>query len=112
MAKHFPDSFVPIPRRKTPHRISRAPKLRPRSLQQAIKERIGGLKGRSRFSGPTFIQRSREQSSEQKAIWHNETGAGRSHVLRKFFGLTQDEQTKVQGLLGAAIEQRLREISA
>lgn len=44
-----------------------------------------------RAGAPTFIQRSREVASEQKAIWHNVTGAGRSGVIREFFDLSQAE---------------------
>jgi hypothetical protein len=109
MAKKFIDAaFSPIPKRTTPHRVTRAPKLRPRSLRQALKEGIGGLKGRQRFSGPAFIQRSREMSSEQKAIFHNITGAGRSRVFRRFMGLTAIEQEKVRGILGGLIDQRVK----
>jgi hypothetical protein len=51
--------------------------------------------------GPTFIQRSRTVSSEEKAIFHQVTGAGRSRVKREFFELNQaDEQ-----LLGEKLEQ-------
>jgi hypothetical protein len=57
--------------------------------------------GARRASGSpaTFIQRSRQVSSEQKAIWHNVTGAGRRGVLRKFFDLNDaDKQALRDGL--------------
>jgi hypothetical protein len=57
--------------------------------------------------GPTFIQRSRSASSEQKAIWHNVTGAGRSGVIREFFGLNQDDGTAIQNGLETLIKARL-----
>lgn len=110
--KKFIDSaFHPIPTRKTPHRVTRAPKIRPRTLAQAKKAGIGGLKGRPRFSGPAFIQRSRDVSSEQKAIWHQITGAGRSHVRRQFMGLTESEQEKVHAILSGLVDERLKAAS-
>jgi hypothetical protein len=62
---------------------------------------------RSPFSGTTFVQRSRNESSEQKAIWHNVTGAGRSHVRREFFDLTDDERQAAKDALEGLIDQRL-----
>jgi hypothetical protein len=112
MAKRFIDSaFAPIPKRKTPQRHTRAPKLSPRTLKQARKEGIGGLKGRPPFSGPSFIQRSREVSSEQKAMWHNVTGAGRSRVIREFFGLTDEEQKQVRDALEHEMSTRFQGLS-
>jgi hypothetical protein len=64
-----------------------------------------------RASSGTFIQRSRSESSEQKAIWHQVTGAGRSRVRRQFFGLTDDEQGKVKDVLERQLEARLKTIS-
>lgn len=61
-------------------------------------------------SAATFIQRSRNESSEQKAIWHQVTGAGRSHVRRQFFGLTEDEQTAARNALEALITKRVLEM--
>lgn len=40
-----------------------------------------------RAKGPTFIQRSRAMSSEEKAMYHNVAGAGKSRVTRVFFEL-------------------------
>jgi hypothetical protein len=54
---------------------------------------------KSRRRGPTLIQRSRAESSEQKAIFHHVTGAGKSRVKRRFFDLTgEDQDTLKQGL--------------
>jgi hypothetical protein len=111
--KKFIDAaFQPIPKRKTPRRVTRAPRIRPRSLKQAKREGIGGLKGRERFSGPRFIQRSREVSSEEKSLYHNITGAGRSRVLRRFMGLTSDEQLKVKAVLERELGDRLKQLNA
>lgn len=51
----------------------------------------------------TFIQRSREASSEQKAIYHQVTGAGRSRVKREFFGVDDEGQREI----GEALKQRI-----
>lgn len=63
-------------------------------------------------TGPTFIQRSRNESSEQKAIWHQVTGVGKAHVRRPFFGLTDQEQETGRASLEQLIAQRLRGLSA
>jgi hypothetical protein len=57
--------------------------------------------------GPTFIQRSRSVSSEEKAIYHNVTGAGRSGVIREFMGLTPDDETTLGKTLEASIQSRI-----
>jgi hypothetical protein len=69
-------------------------------------------KARRVFSASTFIQRSRRESSEQKAIWHQVTGAGRRGVLRQFFGLTSEEQATVKQVLEGQIAARLRKAGA
>lgn len=44
-----------------------------------------------------MIQRSRSKSSEEKALYHQVLGAGRSRVKREFLGLTpQDERDITQ----------------
>jgi hypothetical protein len=59
---------------------------------------------RPKRSGPTFIQRSRAVASEQKAIYHNVTGAGRSGVIRQFFGVSAADETT----LGNSLERLIR----
>jgi hypothetical protein len=59
---------------------------------------------RPKRSGPTFIQRSRSVASEQKAIYHNVLGAGRSGVIREFFGVSAADETR----LGTSLEQLIR----
>ncbi len=61
-----------------------------------------------RFSGQTFISRSREVPSEQKAIWHNVTGAGRKGVIRRFFDVNQEDEAACATSLEGLIEQRLK----
>lgn len=59
-------------------------------------------------AGPTFIQRSRAVSAEQKAIWHNVTGAGKSHTLRQFLGLNDDDASFLGATLEHLVSQNLR----
>jgi hypothetical protein len=65
----------------------------------------------ARQGGSTFIQRSRGESSEQKAIFHNVSGAGRSHVKRPFFGVSDEDAAAAVGKLNTQIEARLRALS-
>jgi len=44
-----------------------------------------------RGKGPTLIQQSRRIPDEQKALYHQVLGAGRSRVKRPFLGLTQND---------------------
>ncbi len=60
-----------------------------------------------RATGPTFIQRSRNVGAEEKAIFHNVTGAGKSHVLRPFMGLTETEQDTLTETLAEGIDRLL-----
>jgi hypothetical protein len=60
-----------------------------------------------RAGSSTFIQRSRNESSEQKAIFHQVTGAGRAHVIRQFVGLTSQEQDVAKTVLEGLIATRL-----
>lgn len=64
------------------------------------------------FSPSTFIQRSRNESSEQKAIWHQVTGAGKSHVLREFLGVTEAEQDSTRQKLEQVLDARLRTLQS
>jgi gentisate 1,2-dioxygenase len=62
--------------------------------------------------GPTFIQRSRAVSSEQKAIYHHVTGAGRSQVKREFFDLDTEDQTSILQKLEDGLRARLTRTGA
>lgn len=44
-----------------------------------------------RGKGPTLIQQSRRISDEQKALYHQVLGAGKSHVKRQFLNLSDAE---------------------
>lgn len=43
-------------------------------------------------SAHTLIQDSRALGAEEKALFHNVTGAGTSHVLRPFMDLNADDE--------------------
>lgn len=59
-------------------------------------------------TGPSFIQRSRAKGAEEKALYHQVTGAGRSRVKRRFLGLTEQEQAAITQRLIAGIERSLK----
>lgn len=42
-----------------------------------------------------MIQRSRQTSSEEKALYHQVLGAGRSRVKREFLGLTPTDEADI-----------------
>jgi len=62
----------------------------------------------ARRGGPTMIQRSRQKSSEEKALYHNVTGAGRSRVMRQFLGLTPAEEKAIEQRVEKHITQQLK----
>lgn len=66
----------------------------------------GGTGGGGSTGGGTFIQRSRAVPGADKALFHNVTGAGRSHVIRKFFGLTSDEKTLIRDRVQAYLSRQ------
>jgi phage gpG-like protein len=61
--------------------------------------------------GPTLIQQSRRVPAEQKAIYHQVTGAGKSHVRREFVGLTDDDERKIADTIDRALQKRLQEFN-
>lgn len=63
-----------------------------------------------RRSGPTLIQQSRRKSPEEKALYHQELGAGRSGVTRKFLGLTAQDENDILALLDKRIDTRLQNL--
>jgi hypothetical protein len=56
----------------------------------------------------TAIQASRSLSPEEKATFHEVSGAGRSHVLRPFLGLTDAEEDEIAQRLEPLIDEKLR----
>lgn len=55
----------------------------------------------------TFIQRSREKSPAEKATFHALSGAGRSGVIRDFFGLTEAEEAAIEKELDLRLQVNL-----
>jgi hypothetical protein len=51
----------------------------------------------------TIIQRSREMSSQEKAIYHQIAGAGKSRVKRKFFELSDGDIEAIAKRLDAGV---------
>jgi hypothetical protein len=52
--------------------------------------------GKGRKKDPrTFRQKSLAVPPEEKAIFHEVTGAGKSHVLRRFFELSEADCTAI-----------------
>jgi hypothetical protein len=62
----------------------------------------------TRRVGPTFIQRSRTVSPKQKAEWHEEEGAGRSHVKRSFFDLNAEDEAAIQQAIDDGVQRMIR----
>lgn len=52
----------------------------------------------------TPIQRSREKRPAEKALFHQETGAGKSKVRRKFFGLSEQDERWLEEELGDRVD--------
>jgi hypothetical protein len=50
------------------------------------------------------VQRSRRRSPQEKAVFHQVTGAGKARVKREFLGLTEAELKQ----LDARLEGRIR----
>jgi hypothetical protein len=57
--------------------------------------------------GPTLVQRSRRVSPQQKALYHQKTGAGRSKVRRPFLDLTPADEKSIGDLIAAGIQREL-----
>lgn len=63
-----------------------------------------------RRRGPTLIQASRRIAPEQKALYHQVLGAGKSHVRREFVGLTDTEERQIADALDRALTRRFQEL--
>lgn len=46
--------------------------------------------------GQTIYQRSRNVRAVDKAVFHQITGAGKSHVKRQFFGLSEADMQAIE----------------
>lgn len=60
----------------------------------------------------TFIQNSRSKSAEEKALIHNELGAGRRHVIREFFGLNPEDEAAIVARIEVGLDQALKDETA
>lgn len=55
----------------------------------------------------TPSQRSRSKPASEKATYHQIDGAGSSHVLRQFFGLSASDEAAIERDLGFGITANL-----
>lgn len=58
----------------------------------------------------TMVQRSRKVAPEDKAVFHNVTGAGKSRIKREFFLLNDRDAEQIVTLLERRLSQRLSAI--
>jgi hypothetical protein len=56
----------------------------------------------------TLIQQSRKVPPSEKAAFHQITGAGKSRVLRKFFGLNDSDEAAIVAKVRDGLAQALR----
>lgn len=61
----------------------------------------------ARRRGPTFIQRSRAVAPEQKALYHQELGAGKARVKREFFDISAVELDAIAARLDTLLARNL-----
>jgi len=54
--------------------------------------------------GRTMRRASKAVSPEQKAVYHHEVGAGKSHVRRRFFDLGDEDERVIAEAIDAKIE--------
>lgn len=52
----------------------------------------------------TMIQRSRAVSSGDKALWHDELGAGKNQVKRPFFRLNNKDEERILTLISQHLD--------
>jgi len=60
--------------------------------------------------GATLIQQSRSVPASEKAAYHQVSGAGKSHVLRKFFGLNASDEAAIVERIDQALAQAVRQV--
>lgn len=60
-----------------------------------------------RSNRPTMIQESRRKSPEEKALYHQELGAGKSHVKRPFLNLTADDERDIVTLIERGMDRKI-----
>lgn len=74
-----------------------------------LKNMAKTTRGTTRATGSrgTLIQQSRGVSPSEKASFHEIEGAGRRHVRRPFFGLTDDDEEALVTQLEAGLRRQL-----
>ena len=55
-----------------------------------------------------MIQRSRARRATEKAEFHQLTGAGRSHVLRKFFELDRADEAAIVQMIDDGLQRAMK----
>jgi hypothetical protein len=66
-----------------------------------------GTLSAARAMGVKMRRASKNVAPSAKALYHAETGAGRSRVIRNFFGLSADDERALVGL----VQQHLRTLT-
>jgi hypothetical protein len=61
-----------------------------------------------RLRRQTFIQRSRSKGAEEKATYHQVTGAGKSRIRRRFFELSDADVDAIVKQVDRGIEEGLK----
>jgi hypothetical protein len=56
----------------------------------------------------TLIQKSREKTPAEKAAFHAIVGAGKSNVIRDFFGLTPQDEDAIETEMDRALTVNLQ----
>ena len=63
----------------------------------------------TRRRGPTMIQQSRRKSPAEKAAYHQEAGAGKGRIKRRFFELSASDKAAIFSTLEAGVRKQLKE---
>ncbi len=81
-------------------------KIRTARFERTLKRADAAIS--SRRTQGTFIQKSRAVSPKQKAEYHEELGAGRSHVKREFFSLNAQDEAAIVDRVDDALDRIAR----
>lgn len=65
--------------------------------------RRGWTQTRARALGVTMRNRSKNMAPAEKALYHAELGAGKSRVIRDFFGLTGSDLDALTAMVRASV---------
>lgn len=78
------------------------------SLYDGMMDQIDHVIARDLRSVAIVIE---DDEKEQLAVYHNIEGAGRSRVIREFFGLSDDEIDAIEELVGDDIDDQLDDLN-